>query len=131
MVFVDTSAIHAFLASDDASPSEAVETWKRFMEKGTPLFTSNYVVVESCALLQRRLGMGAVRGLLDAVLPAIEVQWVTKEAHELAMMAMIAARRRKLSLVDCTCFVVMHAAGGREAFAFDKHFTEEGFRFPV
>ena len=131
MVFVDTSAIHAFLASDDVSHAVAVETWKRFMEKGTPLFTSNYVVVESCALLQRRLGMGAVRGLLDAVLPAIEVQWVTKEAHELAMMAMIAARRRKLSLVDCTSFVMMHAAGCREAFAFDKHFTEEGFRFPV
>ena len=131
MVFVDTSAIHAFLASDDVSHAVAVETWKRFMEKGTPLFTSNYVVVESCALLQRRLGMGAVRGLLDAVLPAIEVQWVTKEGHELAMRSLMAARRRKLSLVDCCSFVTMRAASCHVAFAFDKHFKEEGFRFPA
>jgi uncharacterized protein len=131
VVFVDTSAIYAFLASDDVGHSAAVAAWKRFMDETTPLFTSNYVVVESCALLQKRLGMGAVRSLLDALLPAIEVQWVTKEAHELAMTAMMAARRRKLSLVDCTSFVMMHATGCGEAFAFDKHFTEEGFRFPA
>ena len=82
MVFVDTSAIYAFLASDDVGHSAAVAAWKCFMDEATPLFTSNYVVVESCALLQKRLGIGAVRSLLDALLPAIEVQWVTNEAYE-------------------------------------------------
>ena len=61
MVFVDTSAIYAFLASDDVGHAASVAAWKRFMDEATPLFTSNYVVVESCALLQGRLGMGAVR----------------------------------------------------------------------
>jgi predicted nucleic acid-binding protein len=44
--------------------------------------------------------------------------------------ALLAARRRKLSLVDCASFTVMRQAGARLAFAFDRHFTEEAFFFP-
>jgi predicted nucleic acid-binding protein len=38
-----------------------------------------------------------------------------------------AANRRSLSLVDCVSFVVMRQLAIRDAFAFDRHFEEQGF----
>ena len=69
--------------------------------------------------------------MLDALLPAIDMQWVTKEIHEMATAAFVAVRRRELSLADCTSFVMMGVASGREAFASDKHFKEEMSGFPI
>ncbi len=94
------------------------------------LFTTNYVVVESCALAQSRLGLQAVRTIQDDLMPSLDVLWIDESVHRQAMAALLAARRRKLSLVDCSSFLVIRQAGARFAFAFDKHFTEEGFLFP-
>ena len=130
MIFVDTSAIYALLDRDDRDHLKASEQWAKMLKSGMPLFTTNYVVVEVCALSQSRLGLHAVRTLQDDLLPAIEVQWLDKSSHDSAMTALLAARRRKLSLVDCSSFLAMRQAGARTAFAFDKHFGEEGFLFP-
>jgi predicted nucleic acid-binding protein len=94
------------------------------------LVTSNYVVLETCALLQRRLGFQAVRAFWDDVVPMLRVQWVNERQHELGMAVMLGANRRKLSLVDCVSFCLMREAGIAEAFAFDRHFSEEGFDRP-
>ena len=120
----------AYLDHDDENHATAVGMLDQILDDAIPLFTSNYVVLESSVLLQRRLGMEALRGLQEVLVPLIEVHWIGQDVHEIAMTALMAARRRKLSLVDCTSFVVMRAAGCQEAFAFDKHFKEEGFRFP-
>jgi predicted nucleic acid-binding protein len=42
-------------------------------------------------------------------------------------MALVASRK-KLSVVDCVSFVVMRDSGVSEAFCFDRHFREQGFR---
>ena len=47
------------------------------------------------------------------------------------MTALLAAQRRKLSLVDCVSFAVMRLRGSQVAFAFDQHFAEERFAFPA
>ena len=84
-------------------------------------------MLETCALLQRRLGLDAVRTFRDDILPLFRVLWVNERQHELGMAARVAANRRKLSLVDCVSFCLMRENGIAEAFAFDGHFTEEGF----
>jgi predicted nucleic acid-binding protein len=127
MTFVDTSALHALLDRDDANHTRAQVTWNGLLDSGAELFTTNYVLVESCALAQRRLGMEATRTLVNDVLPVIKVVWITENLHQLAVSALLAAGRRQLSLVDCASFVVMRAEGQRNAFAFDRHFQEEGF----
>jgi predicted nucleic acid-binding protein len=127
VVFVDTSGFHALLDADDQYHPVAGETWKTLLTGSGRLLTSNYVVVETCALLQRRLGMDAVKVFRDDILPAVEVEWVTPRNHEIGLTALIAASRRKLSLVDCISFVVMREHRCLEAFAFDAHFREEGF----
>jgi predicted nucleic acid-binding protein len=40
---------------------------------------------------------------------------------------MLAAGRRRLSLTDCVSFEVMRRSESATAFAFDTHFTEQGF----
>ena len=85
------------------------------------------MLLECCALVQRRLGLPAVRAIQEDMVPVLQVRWIDDRTHALGMAAVLAAGRRNLSLVDCTSFVLMRESGIQAAFAFDKHFREEGF----
>ncbi len=91
------------------------------------LVTHNYVLIESAALLQRRLGIAALRSLVQDFQPLLEVEWVTEAQHRAATEALLAAGRKRLSLVDCVSFQTMRALGIRRVFCFDEHFAEQGF----
>jgi predicted nucleic acid-binding protein len=43
------------------------------------------------------------------------------------MGLMLAAKRKKLSLVDCVSFEIMRLSGVTTVFTLDKHFKEQGF----
>jgi len=126
-VYVDTSAFLAVLDADDANHEPAKQTWTGLLRARETLVTSNYVLVETFALVQHRLGMEAVRTLQEDVVPVLHVEWVGEELHQQAVGALLAANRRNLSLVDCASFAVMRRLGLRRAFAFDGHFSEQGF----
>lgn len=125
-VFVDTSALLALLDADEARHGQAVETWRRLLDSDEQLITSNYVLVETYALVQRRLGSEAVDELTSHVLPLIEVDWIDQTLHDAAVSALVTARHRDLSLVDCASFEVARRRRARRAFAFDRHFTARG-----
>jgi len=57
----------------------------------------------------------------------LQVDWISEEQHHAGVAAMLAAARRKLSLVDCVSFQTMRYHGVRIAFCFDAHFREQGF----
>lgn len=126
-VFIDTSAFYALLDRDDANHSSARVAWTSLLEGANPFFTSNYVLVESFALIQHRLGMDAVRGFHEDIVPLIQVEFVASEIHRSGIGALLSAARRNLSLVDCVSFEVMRSLDIRAAFAFDPHFKEQGF----
>ena len=128
VIFVDTSAIYAVLYEPDSNHTTAVGIFARLINSGDGLFTTNYVVLETTALLQRRLGMAAVRAFTEEMLPLMDVVWVSERDHHVATAAILAANRRDLSLVDCSSFEVMRAHGIRTAFCFDTHFREQGFQ---
>ncbi len=71
--------------------------------------------------------MEALRVFHDDVLPILELQWIAAGDHRGATQAVLAADRRSLSLVDCTSFQIMRRLGLKTVFAFDRHFTEQGF----
>lgn len=125
--FVDTSALYAVLDRDDRFHPHAAAVWTALVGSHEPLVTSNYVLVEVFALVQRRLGMQAVRGLADGLMPVLQTIWVREEDHRSAQSVFAAANRRELSLVDCVSFHLMRASGVRSVFAFDTHFAEQGF----
>jgi predicted nucleic acid-binding protein len=126
-LFVDTTAFYALLDADDASHAQAARAWIDWLEQGETFLTTNYILIESWSLLQRRLGLEAVRAFNDDLLPIVEVEWVGSATHELAARVVLASGRRPVSLVDRTSFEVMRQLGVRSAFTFDRHFADEGF----
>jgi predicted nucleic acid-binding protein len=127
MIFVDTSAILAVLDADDPHHAEADAIWQRLLASDEKLYSSNYVLVETFALVQRRLGMEAVHAVEHEIVPLLDVFWMSADAHQVSVEAFLAASRRSLSLVDCSSFEVMRRQGLLRAFAFDRHYPEQGF----
>jgi predicted nucleic acid-binding protein len=126
--FVDSSAFVTLL--DDADERfDAAARWldRVAVEEDEPLLTHNYVVVESIAVIHRRMGPTAVRAFVDDLLPVCEVRFVDEELHELAIAAYLAGLNRKISFVDRMSFELMRAEGIRRAFAFDPDFPRQGF----
>jgi predicted nucleic acid-binding protein len=126
-IFIDTSAFFAGLDENDINHQKAKKIWNVLLNKHDPLITTNYVLIESFALIQRRLGMEAVRVFQEDILPLINIEWIDKSAHEAGINALLTASRKKLSLVDCVSFKVMRNLGVKKIFAFDPHFEEQGF----
>ncbi|MEI6452374.1 MAG: PIN domain-containing protein [Actinomycetes bacterium] len=125
-VFVDTSFLVALLDEDDVEYADAVDHWRRAAAERLSVLTSNYVVLETCAVLQRRLGISAMRTLVHQILEPVALALVTRDDHERALEALLVADRRRLSLVDCVSFEVMRRLDIRECLAFDQHFAEQG-----
>jgi len=126
-VFVDTSAFYALMDRSDRWHTSARRLWARFLEEGYELKTSNYIVVETLALLQSRLGFEAAELWARDVLGVVEMIWVDEMLHHLATEIWLSLGRRQLSLVDCASFVVMRHDKVEKVFGFDKHFAEHGF----
>lgn len=126
-VFVDTSALISMLDAADPNCRQAGETWRQFPTRGDCPVCTNYVVVETLVVLQRRLGMAAAEAFQQDVVPLLSVHWVDAELHGIGVANLFAARRRGLSLIDCISFAVMRRLGIDTAFTFDAHFAQQGF----
>jgi uncharacterized protein len=127
VIFIDTSAIYALADRADDNHARATRLFATALSSGTRLVTHSYVLVESMALIQHRLGLEhALTFANDA--EAFDVDWVTRGTHERAVEWLRTAGRRPVSLVDAVSFVVMRARQIEIAFAFDPHFVRAGFR---
>ena len=124
---MDTSAFYALLDRDDANHQKAKKAWTDLLRAEHSLVTNNYILVETFALLQNRLGIEAVRGFQEDVLPLIHIEFVSPEMHRSGIAALLSASRRSLSLVDCVSFEIIRSSGIKTVFAFDQHFKEQGF----
>ena len=125
--FIDTSAFYALMDRSDQHHSTAADIWKRFLEHNVPLLTSNYVVVETMALVQNRLGFDAASLWYRDILSMINVLWIDGKIHDLAYEFWLSLGRRQLSFVDCTSFAAMRQNRLEKVFGFDRHFEEQGF----
>jgi len=127
MVFADTSVLLPFLDGGDNDHGAVAAAWRALADAGEPVLTTNYVLVETFALAQRRLGMDAVRDLAQRVVPALGIEWVDAETHDRSVAGFLAADRRSLSLVDCASFVVLRRLGITRVLSLDPHFREQGY----
>ena len=125
--FIDTSFFIALLTREDRFHSKADQAWKSLLESDTPLLCSNYTLLETFSLIQNRLGLEAVADFQRDVVPLLSVEWVDENSHEAGLAAVLTAKRRNLSLVDCVSFEVMRRKGVKNVHTFDKHFQEQGF----
>ncbi len=126
-MFIDTSALLAVLDADDNSHEISLKVWKNVLSTDEELVTTNYILLETFALVQHRLGMEAVKALQEDIIPVMEVEWVTEAIHKTAVVMLFMAAKRRLSLVDCVSFTVMRQSEINNAFTLDMHFREQGF----
>lgn len=126
--FVDTSGFYAFLDRDDRFHAEAKRLFLKSEAGGWALVTSSYVVHESWALIQARLGWDAVEDFLREMVVRCRIVWVDERLHGLGAARARQARERRLSLTDCVSFEVMLAEGCREYLGDDEHFQAAGFQ---
>jgi len=127
IVFADTSALFALLVRDDLMHIRAKENFAYFGREGVQLLTSSYVLMETVALLQRRIGLAPVHDFNAKILPLLEIVWADAVWHGRATQRLLGENRRNVSLVDCLSFEIMEAREIAEAFTFDQHFLDNGF----
>jgi predicted nucleic acid-binding protein len=126
MIFLDTSAIYAMADKSDPNHSAACEAFEAALKEGERFVTHNYVLLESVALLQSRLGLDLALLFLEEA-KAFEIEWVDEALHTEAKGELERIGRRQVSFVDCLSFVVMRRNGVETALAFDPDFAEQGF----
>lgn len=124
--FVDTSAFYAHLEAADKYHERAVRIWDELLE-GERLVTHNYVLLETGALLQSRLGTVPVRQLHEEFVPVLDVHWASRDEHDDAFRAVAASGSKAVSIVDRVSFLVMRRTGITRVFTFAPHFADEGF----
>lgn len=128
MILVDTSALLAVMDANDQHHERARAAWEQLVVGEDSLLCTNYILVETFALLQSRLGLAAVRAFQDDVVPLLRIEWLEAQGHQRSVAALLIAGRRQLSLVDCASFDAMRLLGLTTAFTFDRHFAEQGFQ---
>lgn len=124
-IVVDTSAFFALLDRRDANHAAAVEYWTNTDDDD--LVTHAYVVVETVALVRSRLGVEAVRALIDRLLPATRVEMVDRSLHDESL-----SEHRRIgggtSFVDRVTLDFAARGGIGRAFAFDADLVTAGLR---
>jgi predicted nucleic acid-binding protein len=126
-VFADTSAFLALLNGSDDNHDRAERAFATLRARKAPIVSTSYVLVETYALVARRLGLDAVRRFRTDFAPLVEVVWVDEALHHAGLDLLLDSGKRRLSLVDAVSFITMRQGRLEDAFAFDPDFEQEGF----
>ena len=126
-VFGDTSALYSLLVKTEAAHERARSAFRQLLEHDRTIWTTSFVLVETMALLQHRIGLSAARDFDEDILPVLNVRWVDEELYRRGVERLWREDRRRVSLVDCVGFEFMRLNGLTIAFAVDPHFIQAGF----
>ena len=130
-IFADTSGFFALLVQNDSMHMRAKQIFTYFVQQRAQLLTSSFVLVETVALLQRRVGLAAVHDFQTKIIPLLDIVWVNGDWYSRAIQRLFALNNRKLSLVDCLSFEIMESQEIEVVFTFDMHFPQNGFTIAV
>ena len=124
-VFVDTGYYYARIDRSDQRHAAAC----RAVRPGMIFVTSNLVVNETVALLQRRRLLPASLTFLRELRTAGSVELIHIDAVLQAQAWELFHRwsASGATPVDCSSFAVMRSLAIRKAFSFDTHFRDSGF----
>lgn len=127
MIFLDTSAVYALADKADPNHETAVSMLNEILVAGEELLTHSYVLLESIALLQSRLGLAAATKFARES-DSFVIEWIDRNLHQSGVQRLTQSRKRQVSLVDQISFLVMRRRNVSVAFAFDPDFVNEGFQ---
>lgn len=129
--FLDTSGWFAALSPREHGHSAAKAIYRRWIEGGSGLVTTNLVVAEMHILLTRARGGAFAVDFLDSLFqdPAHEVVFTDRDLERAAVDRWLRPfGDQRFSLADAVSFEVMRERKIRDALALDQHFTVAGFR---
>jgi len=101
--------------------------WPSLLDNDINLATTNYVVVETMALLQKKIGVEAARLWHKDILCLLDVCWIDEDLHQRALELWLNLGGKRLSLIDCVSFITMHSLQIERAFCFKPYFAHHGF----
>lgn len=120
------SAVLALLNRQDALHTAARRTYDGLAREGAALFLTNFLIAEAYALIGSRADWERARRWLA------DLSWgeerVTERDERRARAILLHQRDKSCSYVDATSFAVMERVEVKDAFTFDRHFTQYGFR---
>ncbi|HLC29842.1 MAG TPA: PIN domain-containing protein [Dehalococcoidia bacterium] len=125
VVFVDSSAWYALVSSSDSFHRSARVAYSELIDSHVRLYTTSYVLVETFALVHRRLSFEILRSLVDSLSSVAEVYWIGSRVHRDAWNRMTVKAGQGLSFVDWSTVVAaeeFHAS----IFAFDQGLRATG-----
>ncbi|TAK35108.1 MAG: PIN domain-containing protein [Chloroflexota bacterium] len=126
-VFLDTSAHYALADPRDDNHDQARAISQRLIAQRWRLFTTNFVLAETHALLLVRRGHTvAWRVLQEIDRSTMTIVRVGLEDEKRARDIISRYDDKEFSLTDATSSAVMERLGISSAFAFDQHFTQYG-----
>jgi len=127
-VVVDTSGLYALLDENDGSHASARAYWLPSSDEDFVAHT--YVIVETLALVRRRLGWGGIDALAELILPRLRVVAVDRNLHDRGLAAYRSARGGQ-SYVDHVTILFARDNEIESAFAFDRDLEAAGLRLPA
>jgi hypothetical protein len=126
-VLVDTSAFFALTNRRDTNHQTALAIRDRLIGERWHLFTTNYVLVETHALLLARLGRGVALRVLEEVEQSTATIVRADPGDEVRGRAIPRQYDdHAFTLADAISFAVMERLGISFAFTFDRHFAQYG-----
>ena len=128
--FIDTSAFLALKNKKDAHHEHAVKIAEyvvsQTLQKG---ITTDYILDETYTLIKMRAGSFAAIQFGEEIRSGARLHIMNVDAllQDRAWLLFKKYSDKEFSFTDCTSFAVMKEMKLRNAFAFDKHFTQAGF----
>ena len=125
-VLIDTSAFYALHSTVDRFHGRANVVFQDLMDAKREFWTTSYTLVETIALLHRRLGFSVVAEFSEwRDRSNLQVLWINDRVHAAAWDRYVAEQGRGLSLVDWTT-VVLSREMRVPVFTFDGGFANQG-----
>ena len=125
-VLVDTSASYALFSASDLFHDRAEDAYRRLIDRDHELWATSYTLVETIALLHRRLGFEVVSEFSEWCRANLHVLWIDSRLHDEAWGRFAEDQGRTLSFVDWTTVVASSDMGFSPVLTFDGGFADQG-----
>ncbi len=129
-LFVDSGAWQALYAENDKYHTMAAEAFRELAKRKVTFYVTDYVFDEAITLLLAQVGYDKARRCGDWILSSPRVRFVRVNLGQWndAWAMFKQYDDRNFSFTDCTSFVMMRQLKLLDAFTFDRHFEQMGFR---
>lgn len=125
---MDTSAYFALADQQDRNHEAALMVRNRLIGERWRLFTNNFVIAETHALLLARLGRAiALRVLQQIDRSTTRIVRVSEGDETRARDILSKYNDKDFSFTDAASFAVMERLRMSQAFSFDRDFAQYGF----